>query len=84
MHQWFLFGYSLAFSSRSVNDRWTFWGGTSGLVFHNVLTQPVGNDPGPRIPEIAYAFFQEMFACFTWVSAYSRKAVLMHKAGHVS
>jgi hypothetical protein len=30
-----------------------------------VLTRPAGNVPGARIPEVVYAFYQEMFACFT-------------------
>jgi Amt family ammonium transporter len=63
--QWFLFGYSLAFSWRSEREGWTFWGGTSGLVFHDLLIKPVGNGPGARIPEVVYALFQQMFACFT-------------------
>jgi ammonia channel protein AmtB len=65
--QWFLFGYSLAFSEAHNDEAASFIGGSSGLAFEGVLINPVGNNPGARIPEIVYAFYQQMFACFTLV-----------------
>ncbi|KAF2176446.1 Rh-like protein/ammonium transporter, partial [Zopfia rhizophila CBS 207.26] len=58
---WFLWGYAIAFSPSGSG----FWGGSSGIVLHNVLIRPVGNEEGPQIPELLYALFYGMFACFT-------------------
>ncbi|KAF2269243.1 Rh-like protein/ammonium transporter [Lojkania enalia] len=60
---WFLWGYAIAFSP----SRSGFWGGTSGIAFHEVLVRPSGNDFGPRIPELVYALFHGMFASFSAV-----------------
>lgn len=59
--QWYLWGYSATFSSSSTR----FWGGRDGIALHNVLLKPVGNPSGPQIPELLYALYQGMFACFT-------------------
>jgi ammonia channel protein AmtB len=64
--QWFLFGYGLAFSPRATSLDWTWWGGASGLAFEDVGLQPVrSSQGGPALPRLVYAFYQEMFACFT-------------------
>ncbi len=60
MLQWFLCGYSLAFSSTATNG---FIGNLDNGGFVNVLAAP---SPGsPLIPEILYALYQCMFACVT-------------------
>ncbi|KAF2676224.1 Rh-like protein/ammonium transporter [Lentithecium fluviatile CBS 122367] len=58
---WFLWGYAIAFSPSGSG----FWGGSTGIVLHGVLVKPVGNARGPKLPELVYALFQGMFACFT-------------------
>lgn len=65
--QWFIFGYSLAFSPApdGSNNKWSFWGMSNGMLFRDVSARPVGNDLGPKIPELVYALYQGMFACFT-------------------
>lgn len=59
--QWFLWGYAITFSPSSNG----FWGGSDGIVFHNALIRPVGIPNGPKIPELLFALYQGMFACFT-------------------
>jgi len=66
--QWYLWGYSTTFSNWPSSP--FFWGSTSGVALHDVLSRPVpaeANRPinGPVIPELMYALFQGMFACFT-------------------
>jgi Amt family ammonium transporter len=61
LQQWFFWGYAIAFSPSKSG----YWGGTTGLVFRQVNTRPTGNDHGPQIPELLYALFHGMFACFT-------------------
>lgn len=57
--QWFIWGYSLAFS-RSANS---FIGDLSNAGFHNVLARPsIGS---PKVPDLLYAIYQGMFACIT-------------------
>jgi len=57
--QWFLWGYSLTFSHTAGK----FIGDLSNLGFRGVLAQPsVGS---PKIPDLAFAIFQGMFAAIT-------------------
>jgi ammonium transporter, Amt family len=42
------------------------------VAFYKAVIRPVGNPHGPKIPELVYALFQGMFACFTWVKARSK------------
>jgi Amt family ammonium transporter len=35
------------------------------------MTIPWGNKPGTKIPQLLYAFYQGMFACFTYVILYT-------------
>lgn len=58
--QWFLWGYSLAFSSSATNG---YIGNLQHVVLLRVLDEP---SPGsPLIPELVYSFFQMEFACVT-------------------
>lgn len=58
--QWFLWGYSLAFSSSATNG---FIGNLRNVVLAKVLDDP---SPGsPLIPELLYSFFQMEFCCVT-------------------
>ncbi|KAH8835830.1 ammonium transporter [Flagelloscypha sp. PMI_526] len=58
--QWFLWGYSLAFSSSATNG---FIGNLRNIGLHKVLADP---SPGsPLLPELLYSFFQMEFACVT-------------------
>jgi len=58
--QWFLWGYSLAFSSSATNG---FIGNLRNFGLRKVLDDP---SPGsPLIPELLYSFFQMEFACVT-------------------
>ncbi|KAG0359087.1 hypothetical protein BG005_001395 [Podila minutissima] len=57
--QWFLFGYSLAFSKSGTS----FIGNFENAFFRNVLDQPsVGSS---KIPDIVFMLFQGMFAALT-------------------
>ncbi|KAF2007590.1 Rh-like protein/ammonium transporter [Amniculicola lignicola CBS 123094] len=58
---WFFWGYAIAFSPNGTE----FWGGSTGVLFRKVDINPVGNERGPQVPELVYALFQGMFACFT-------------------
>jgi Amt family ammonium transporter len=60
--KWFLWGYSITFTG-PIN----LWGSADSFVLHNDLTIPWGNKPGTKIPQLLYAFYQGMFACFTCV-----------------
>lgn len=58
--QWYLWGYSLAFSPTADNG---FLGNLSNFGLKNVLDQP---SPGsPLIPALLYALYQMQFACVT-------------------
>jgi Amt family ammonium transporter len=58
--QWYLWGYSLAFSKSATNG---LIGNFNNFGLINVLGDP---SPGsPLIPEILYSFFQMEFACVT-------------------
>ncbi|KAF8732396.1 hypothetical protein AX14_004431 [Amanita brunnescens Koide BX004] len=58
--QWYLWGYSLAFSKSATNG---LIGNFKNFGLINVLGDP---SPGsPLIPEILYSFFQMEFACVT-------------------
>lgn len=51
--QWYLWGYSLAFSSTGVSG---YIGNLAHIGLHNVLGQP---SPGsPLVPELLYSFYQ--------------------------
>lgn len=68
--QWYLWGYTLTFSpSPNFSGEGTFsWygGDAKSNAFQDVLARPVGGQgPGPKIPELVYALYQGMFACFT-------------------
>ena len=74
--QWYLWGYTLAFSpSTSSNDQGkvSWLGGDSkSNAFEDLMVRPVGiqgpmagGATGPKIPELVYALYQGMFACFT-------------------
>jgi len=57
--QWFLWGYSLTFSHTAGK----FIGDLSNLGFRGVLAQPsIGS---PKVPDLAFAVFQGMFAAIT-------------------
>ncbi|KAM3415293.1 Ammonium transporter [Cercospora zeina] len=57
--QWFLWGYSLAFSHTASS----FIGDLSNIGLRNVLASPsVGS---PRIPDLLFCVYQGMFACIT-------------------
>lgn len=57
--QWFLWGYSLAFS----HSAGAFLGNLENIGFRDVLAQPsVGS---ARIPDIMFAIYQGMFAAIT-------------------
>ncbi|KAJ6519445.1 ammonium transporter [Mycena sanguinolenta] len=58
--QWFLWGYSLAFSKSATNG---YIGNLRNFGLRKVLADP---SPGsPYIPELLYSFFQMEFACVT-------------------
>jgi Amt family ammonium transporter len=58
--QWYLWGYSLAFSSTATNG---FIGNFRNFGLRNVLDDP---SPGsPLIPELLFSFLQMEFACVT-------------------
>lgn len=58
--QWYLWGYSLAFSTTATNG---FIGNLSNIGLRNVMAEP---SPGsPLVPSILYSFFQMEFACVT-------------------
>ncbi|KAK4443176.1 Rh-like protein/ammonium transporter [Podospora aff. communis PSN243] len=62
---WYLWGYVLTFSPAADPATWTWYGGrTQSMVLYQALVRPVGA-PGPKIPELLYAFYQGMFAAFT-------------------
>jgi ammonia channel protein AmtB len=61
--QWFLWGYSLTFSSASGAISW-YGTDKAAAVFKHTSVRPVGAD-GAKIPELLYAFYQCMFASFT-------------------
>ena len=75
--QWYMWGYSLAFSPGTFGPsafRGVSWygGDSKATGFIDVVARPVGiqgPDPnvmtGPKIPEMLYVFYQGMFACFT-------------------
>ncbi|KAH7388959.1 ammonium transporter AmtB-like domain-containing protein [Cadophora sp. MPI-SDFR-AT-0126] len=74
--QWFLWGYTITSSGSG-----RIWGGADSLVFHGDLTIPWGNKAGTKIPQLSYAFYQGMFACFTAAvvsSAVIRKGRPLH------
>ena len=57
--QWFLWGYSLAFSHSAGK----YIGDLSNIGFRSVLAQPsVGST---KVPDLMFAIFQGMFACIT-------------------
>ncbi|KIM59180.1 hypothetical protein SCLCIDRAFT_1217969 [Scleroderma citrinum Foug A] len=58
--QWYLWGYSLAFSPTATNG---FIGNLANFALTNVLGDP---SPGsPLIPDLLYSFYQMEFACVT-------------------
>lgn len=58
--QWYLWGYSLAFSPTATNG---FIGNLANFALINVLGDP---SPGsPLIPDLLYSFYQMEFACVT-------------------
>ncbi|KAF9229708.1 ammonium transporter [Gyrodon lividus] len=58
--QWYLWGYSLAFSPTATNG---FIGNLANFGLMNVLSNP---SPGsPLIPALLYSFYQMEFACVT-------------------
>ncbi|KAE9371133.1 Rh-like protein/ammonium transporter [Stipitochalara longipes BDJ] len=65
--QWYLWGYSLAFTPAvpppSPGKSW-YGGDSRGLALHDSLARPTGAD-GARIPELLYQFYEGMFASFT-------------------
>ncbi|KAF2456000.1 ammonium transporter AmtB-like domain-containing protein, partial [Lineolata rhizophorae] len=82
--QWYLWGYTITFSDWPSSH--TFWGGSDGVALHNVLLRPVPSRAdfqidGPYIPELLYALFQGMFACFT-ASLVSGTAARKDRPGH--
>ena len=58
--KWFLWGYSVTFTGTLK-----LWGSSDSIALHNDLTIPWGNEPGTKIPQLLYVFYQGMFACFT-------------------
>lgn len=67
--QWFLWGYTLAFSPAipATNNPGVSWYGwdVSDVALSGSLLRPVGNAKGPQIPELVYELFEGMFASFT-------------------
>ncbi|PMD63003.1 Rh-like protein/ammonium transporter [Hyaloscypha bicolor E] len=65
--QWYLWGYSLAFTPAvkppSPGVSW-YGGDPRGVALHDSLARPVGAD-GAKIPELLYQFYEGMFASFT-------------------
>lgn len=71
--KWYMFGYSIAFSPPGyspADGQISFWGSSDGVFFRKVFASPVGNENGPKIPELVYALFQGMFAAFTYVEPF--------------
>lgn len=71
--QWFLWGYTLAFSpavpsTANPGVSWYGWD-ASNMALSGSLLRPVGLNPptskGPQIPELVLALFEGMFASFT-------------------
>ncbi|KAK4100336.1 Rh-like protein/ammonium transporter [Parathielavia hyrcaniae] len=65
--QWYLWGYSLTFSRSQAESgaSWQIYSSqVQDLVLYRALVRPVGA-AGPKIPELLYAFYQGMLACFT-------------------
>ena len=68
--QWYLWGYTLAFtpavppSSGSPGVSWYGWD-KSGLALSGPLVRPVGVAGGPKIPELVFVLYEGMFASFT-------------------
>ena len=68
--QWYLWGYTLAFtpavppSSASPGVSWYGWE-KSGLALKGPLVRPVGTTGGPQIPELVFELYEGMFASFT-------------------
>lgn len=66
--QWFIFGYSIAFSEGG-----SFWGGYRNFLLLNVEDKPgpPGFDTverrGPAVPQLLHALYECMLACFTYV-----------------
>jgi Amt family ammonium transporter len=57
--QWFLWGYTLAFSHTAGS----YIGDMANVGFRNVLAQPsVGSS---KVPDLLFALYQGMFACIT-------------------
>ncbi|KAJ2902343.1 hypothetical protein MKZ38_000660 [Zalerion maritima] len=82
--QWFLWGYSIAFSNWGNSSN--YWGGTSGFALHDALLRPVpatrnSDRDGPYIPEILYALFEMVFAAFTGALV-SGSAAFKERPGH--
>jgi hypothetical protein len=67
IYQWYLWGYSLAFTPAvpppSPGKSW-YGGDSRGLALHDSLARLTGAD-GARIPELLYQFYEGMFASFT-------------------
>lgn len=57
--QWFVWGYSLAFSHHATN----FWGKLDNVGLKNVLGQP--SLESMKIPDLVYCTYQCMIAIFT-------------------
>lgn len=57
--QWFVWGYSLAFSHHAT----AFWGKLDNVGLKNVLGQP--SLESLKIPDLVYGTYQCMFAIFT-------------------
>ena len=63
--QWYLWGYALTFAPGTDGTTSSWYGGhTQSMVLYRAMVRPVGA-PGPKIPELLYAFYQGMFASFT-------------------
>ncbi|OIW34179.1 Rh-like protein/ammonium transporter [Coniochaeta ligniaria NRRL 30616] len=66
--QWYLWGYTLAFTPAVTPDSlpgssWYGWD-SRGVALHDSIVRPVGS-VGPRLPEIVFEFYESMFASFT-------------------
>ncbi|KAB5518033.1 ammonium transporter AmtB-like domain-containing protein, partial [Coniochaeta sp. 2T2.1] len=66
--QWYLFGYTLAFTPAVTPNplpgpSW-YGGDPRGAALHDTVARPVGS-AGPRIPEIVFELYESMFASFT-------------------
>ncbi|KAH8755208.1 ammonium transporter AmtB-like domain-containing protein [Hyaloscypha sp. PMI_1271] len=65
--QWYLWGYSLAFSPAvsPASSPWSWYGGSSKAnALQDTVARPVGA-AGAKIPELAFVFHHCMFASFT-------------------